>query len=280
MAAGPLIARNWCPSGNFQTRILSLPPDAKVYSLGCSTIALTPFLCCVKVWRHSCLRISQNLIILSWEPVIICGSSAWQRIDSTVFECPLKQATCIFVRKSQTRAVASLPPVTSKSSSGWSAQLKTPERCPWYYLTTLFCSRSQHLTYLSSPTENIYGCLSERHKARTVFMWPVKVTLHWPVTRSQSLIVLSALPDAKNSFLGSIAKHLTHPWWPLITVLSSQGACHSGSTIFLDFKVIAFLLLYRARSKLSCYWGLVFAIAFYVYSDCSAITGSLPYYVG
>ena len=166
------------------------------------------------------------------------------------------------MRRSHTLAVASRPPVTKRSSEGCRAQEKTPERWPWYYRTTLFYSRSQHLTCLSSPTENIYGWRSERHKPLTVLIWPVKVTLHYPVTKSQSLIVLSELPVAKNSLFGSIARHLTQPWCPLITVLSSHGACHTGSTIFLDFKVIVFLLLYRAKSRLSCCYGFYFAIAF------------------
>lgn len=151
---------------------------------------------------------------------------------------------------SHTLAVASLPPVTSKSKSGCRAQLKTPDKWPWYWRTTLFYSRSQHLTCLSSPTENKYGLLAEMQMSLTVLMCPVNVNLQTPVTRSHNLIVLSALPVAKNSFLGSIAKHLTQPWCPLITVFSFHGACHYGSLILRFLRVISeFLLAYKATSK-------------------------------
>ena len=71
----PAIVRRWWPSGHFQIRILSAAPLAKVYSVGWITRALTPFLWCVNVCRHVPVLTSQVFIILSCEPVIICGSS-------------------------------------------------------------------------------------------------------------------------------------------------------------------------------------------------------------
>jgi len=225
---GPDIVLRWWPSGHFQTLILSEPPDAKVYSYGCRVIARTPFLWWVRVCVHDYILKSQNLIILSWLPVITWGSSLWQRIDSIVFWCPASTPTCTLVRMSQIRAVESLPPVTSRSICGCNYALKMPLRCPWYCLTTRFCSKSQHLTILSSPTENKYGERSDRQIALTVLMWPVNVSLQTPVTRSHNLMVLSALPDAKYSLCGSIARQRTQPWCPAITVFSFHGACHLG----------------------------------------------------
>jgi len=81
-----------------------------------------PFLCYVKVLSVDPVLISQKRIILSWELVMIWGSSVWQIISSTVLECPASTWTYAFVRISHNLAVESLPPVTSKSSYGWSAR--------------------------------------------------------------------------------------------------------------------------------------------------------------
>ena len=169
---------------------------------------------------------SHNLIILSWEPEIICGSSSCINIDSTISRWPERHITSAFVRISHKRTVESRPPVAITLSVGWRARAKTPLKCPWYCLTTLFYSKSQHLTCLSSPAEKRYGCLSETARRLTVLIWPVRVTLSWPVTKSQNFIVLSLLPETKNLLRGSIAKHRTQPLCPAMTVFSFQGACH------------------------------------------------------
>lgn len=182
--------------------------------------------------------ISQSLIILSWDPEIIWGSSSCITMHSTMSRWPEKQAISALVRMSQSRTVESLPPVAITFNDGWRARAKTPLKCPWYYLTTLFCSKSQHFTYLSSPAEKRYGCLSETASLLTVLIWPVKVTLSCPVARSQNLMVLSLLPETKKRFNGSIARHRTQPLWPAITVFSFQGACHFGSIILLCLRTI------------------------------------------
>lgn len=150
-------------------------------------------------------------------------------IDSTMSRWPVKHMISAFVRMSHSLTVESRPPVAITFSDGCSARANTPLRCPWYCLTTLFCSRSQHLTCLSSPAENKYGWRSDTAKRRTVLMCPVSVTFSWPVTKSQNLMVRSLLPETKNLFNGSIARHRTHPLWPAITVFRRHGACHFGS---------------------------------------------------
>ena len=50
---------------------------------------------------------------------------------------------------------------------------------------TLLYSRSQHLTCLSSPHENRYGCLGLTTRPRTVLMWPVRDSFNVPLARSQ-----------------------------------------------------------------------------------------------
>ena len=62
---------SYSPPGIFQILNLSAAPDAKEYSSGCIASALTPFLCAVRVLRHFPVRISQNFIVLSAEPVMI-----------------------------------------------------------------------------------------------------------------------------------------------------------------------------------------------------------------
>ena len=54
-----------------------------------------------------------------------------------------------------------------------------------YWLTLLY-SRSQHLTCLSSPAENRYGCLGLTASPLTVLMCPVSVSLRRPLASSQS----------------------------------------------------------------------------------------------
>lgn len=98
---------------------------------------------------------------------------------------------------------------------------------------TLFSSRSQHLTDLSSPHENKYGCLSENSKALIVLMCPVREIFSYPEAKSQNFMVLSAEPVAKKVLQGETATALTHPWWPAITLQSLQGACHLGLISFL-----------------------------------------------
>lgn len=58
----------------------------------------------------------------------------------------------------------------------------------------------------------------ENYTALTVLIWPVSEILSSPDARSQNLIVLSTLPVAKKVFYGETATHLTHPWWPTITL--------------------------------------------------------------
>jgi hypothetical protein len=65
-------------------------------------------------------------------------------------------------------------------------------------LTTLFVSKSQHFTILSSPHENIYGCLGDTAKPRTVEICPVSVSFNCPDAKSQILIVRSPAPDANH----------------------------------------------------------------------------------
>mmetsp|Transcript_12725 Transcript_12725/g.25167 ORF Transcript_12725/g.25167 Transcript_12725/m.25167 type:complete len:212 (-) Transcript_12725:77-712(-) len=96
---------------------------------------------------------------------------------------------------------------------------------------TLLVSRSQHFTSLSSPTENMYGCLSLTARPLTGLMCPVRVSFSSPDARSHSLMVLSPAPVANHSFVGSNAQHRTHPRCPAMTRISFQGACHSGRGI-------------------------------------------------
>jgi hypothetical protein len=192
-----LIALRCSPSGHFHILILSDPADAKVISSWWLTNALIPFLCYVSVFKVLPVLISQNFIILSCEPVITWGSSEWQIIDSTVWECPERIWTDAFVRMSHILAVESLPPVTIKSKLGWIYKAYTALKCPWYYLTTLFYSKSQHFTVLSSPHENKYGCLSLIANALTVFTCPVRVSFKVPLDKSQHLMVLSDEPVTK-----------------------------------------------------------------------------------
>src|ERR1700733_6133627 len=93
---------------------------------------------------------------------------------------------------------------------------------------TLLVSRSQHLTILSSPHENRYGCRGETARPRTVDMWPVSVSRKLPEAKPHILIVLSPAPLANHSLPGSTARALTQPKCPEITRMSFHGACHSG----------------------------------------------------
>ena len=113
------IILSYSPSGHFHILILSDPADAKLFSSWWFTNDLIPFLCYVNVFKVFPVLISQNLIILSWEPVIIWGSSDWQIIDSTVCEWPARTWTYALVRISHIRAVESLPPVIRRSKPGW-----------------------------------------------------------------------------------------------------------------------------------------------------------------
>ena len=45
-----------------------------------------------------------------------------------------------------------------------------------------------------------------------------------------TLMVLSLDPVANHSLLGSTAMQRTQPKWPLITLISFHGGCHSGLT--------------------------------------------------
>ena len=84
----------------------------------------------------------------------------------------------------------------------------------------------------------------------TVLMWPVKVTLSLPSTRSQNLIVLSLDPEQKNLFWGSTARLLTQPVCPLMTVFSFHGACHLGSMNFLCRNATEVSFTFNACTKL------------------------------
>lgn len=95
---------------------------------------------------------------------------------------------------------------------------------------TLFVSRSQHLTILSSPHENKYGCRGETARPRTVLMCPVSVSFRPPVAKSQILIVRSPAPDANHLLPGSTARARTQPRWPEMTLINFHGGCHSGLT--------------------------------------------------
>jgi hypothetical protein len=57
--------------------------------------------------------------------------------------------------------------------------------CRRYRSPTLLHSRSQHLTCLSSPHENRYGCRVLTATPRTVETWPVNDNFNVPVAKSQ-----------------------------------------------------------------------------------------------
>ena len=48
---------------------------------------------------------------------------------------------------------------------------------------------------------------------------------------TQTLMVLSLEPVANHSLPGSMAMQRTQPRWPLMTLISFQGGCHSGRTV-------------------------------------------------
>lgn len=116
------IVLSWSPSGCFQILILSEPAEAKECSVWWLTKDLIPFLCWVRHLMLEPFLMSQKRIILSWEPVMIWGSSTWQMMSSTVLACPPRTWTAAFVLMSQTLAVESLPPVTKRSSWGCKAR--------------------------------------------------------------------------------------------------------------------------------------------------------------
>lgn len=74
--------------------------------------------------------------------------------------------------------------------------------------STLLYSKSQHLTCLSSPQLNKYGCLVLKARPLTVLTWPVSDKRSLPLAKSQILITLSAEPVANHSLPGSTATHL------------------------------------------------------------------------
>lgn len=76
MALCPEMFLRNVPSGHFHTLMLSDEADANVYSLGWNAIALTDFLWLVSVDMHLPMEISHNLIIESWEPLMIYGSNS------------------------------------------------------------------------------------------------------------------------------------------------------------------------------------------------------------
>lgn len=86
--------------------------------------------------------------------------------------------------------------------------------------------------------------------SRTVFTWPVRVSINVPFTKSQNFIVLSLDPVAKNLFIGSTAMHLTQPVCPEITLLSFHGACHSTFIFFRSLRLIAVSFYVSATTKL------------------------------
>lgn len=71
---------------------------------------------------------SHRRMVVSWEPVTICGSLAWQITLAMVCEWPVRVCTLALVRMSHTRAVESRPAVTSTSIDGWRARVYTAER--------------------------------------------------------------------------------------------------------------------------------------------------------
>mmetsp|Transcript_12571 Transcript_12571/g.35837 ORF Transcript_12571/g.35837 Transcript_12571/m.35837 type:complete len:236 (-) Transcript_12571:2070-2777(-) len=93
---------------------------------------------------------------------------------------------------------------------------------------TLLVSRSQHFTFLSKAQLNMYGERSEILRPVMDSKCPVRVKRSWPDARSQIRMVRSLDPDAKNSLLGSNARHRTQPWWPLTTRYNSICWCQSG----------------------------------------------------
>mmetsp|Transcript_17015 Transcript_17015/g.50787 ORF Transcript_17015/g.50787 Transcript_17015/m.50787 type:complete len:212 (+) Transcript_17015:596-1231(+) len=115
-----VLCRN-SPWGRRYFLMLSAEPAAKEYSCGCAAMARMLFLWYVSVLMVLPFRRSHILIVLSWLPVMICGSVPWVRMDATVSSCPLRQCTCTLVRMSHTRATESRPPVTSTSRVGCSA---------------------------------------------------------------------------------------------------------------------------------------------------------------
>eukprot|EP00982_Pelagococcus_subviridis_P009361 30918-Pelagococcus_subviridis.AAC.76 len=100
-------------------------------SFGCNASALTPFLWYVSVVRHFPAARSHSFTVLSYDPVITCGSSRCDAIAATVLSCPVRHIACSFVRMSHTRHALSRPPVINTSSSGCNAREYTPERWPW-----------------------------------------------------------------------------------------------------------------------------------------------------
>lgn len=66
---------------------------------------------------------SHNLIVVSCDPVTICGSADWQITLATVCVWPVNVCTFALVLISHTRAVESLPADIRTSIVGWSARV-------------------------------------------------------------------------------------------------------------------------------------------------------------
>ena len=60
----------------------------------------------------------------------------------------------------------------------------------------------------------------------------VCLVIFFEATPTHTLMVLSLDPVANHSFPGSMAMHRTQPRWPLRTLISFHGGCHSGRTVW------------------------------------------------
>merc|ERR1719221_603112 len=71
------------PLGHFHTLLLSDEQDTKQYSDGCNAKDLMLFLWLVSVTEHFPAARSQSLTIRSIEPLMNCGSAAWETNEQT-----------------------------------------------------------------------------------------------------------------------------------------------------------------------------------------------------
>jgi hypothetical protein len=109
-----------------------------------------------------------------------------------------------------------------------------------------------------------------------VFIWPVSDIFSSPDAKSQNFIVLSAEPEAKNWLHGEMAKALTQPWWPTMTLYNLYGACHVGLINFL-IEFARIVPSFVAYTKF-IYNLLLTTNEFYVFFYCLASFTLLSYF--
>ena len=81
-----------------QTLLLSAAQEAKVYSFGWIDNARMLFLWFVNVTAHFPAAKSQSRTMWSIEPLMNCGSAAWETKLQTAFVCPPSTKIASFVR--------------------------------------------------------------------------------------------------------------------------------------------------------------------------------------